>query len=162
MINLIVAMDEQRGIGHQGALPWHIQEDLNLFKQLTLNSTVVMGRSTFSSIGKALPHRLNYVATRSRTLFEETAYLKRLDNYTDFLEHHRLSEDQIFIIGGSNMYQTALPYVRNFYVSHIKGSFECDTFFPDFEFAQLVCVSTKDYDLFTFCHYQQEQPCATS
>lgn len=157
MINLIVAMDEQFGIGIDGKLPWHIPEDLALFKHLTMDKTIVMGRKTYLSIGKALPRRTNYVVTSAKSLFKDQVHLKRLENYTDFLEHHRLSDEPIFIIGGRHMYQTALPYVQNFYISHIKGTYDCDTFFPTFDFSKLKCIDTQDYDTFTFCHYLQEQ-----
>jgi dihydrofolate reductase len=159
MIHIIVAMDTQTGIGIQGRLPWHIPQDLALFKELTLHKTVVMGRKTFESIGKALPKRMNYVVTRNSTQFQECLNLKILTDYPAFLEAHRCSEEDIFIIGGSEIYKLALPYAQHIYVSHISGVYHCDTFFPSFDLNSLHCVETRYYDAFKFCHYVQEQTC---
>lgn len=123
-MNLIVAVDENYGIGKNGSIPWYNTKDLQFFRKTTLNSTIVMGRKTFESIGKPLPKRRNIVLT--------THYLENSVEQYDSFEKIEFSENEtIFIIGGESIYKYALNNLNidRIYLSKIKGSFDCDRFF---------------------------------
>lgn len=132
-ISLIAAIGgEKRVIGKEGSLPWRIKEDLEHFKQTTMNHVVIMGRKTFDSIGKPLPKRVNIVVTRSIDFAEEgvvTAY-----SFEDALSKayaRANNKKEIFVIGGAEIYKEALPYADKLYLTLIDGNFDGDTFFPE-------------------------------
>ena len=130
MVTLVVAVAENGIIGRNGQLPWgRMPADLRHFKQLTLGHTVVMGRKTFESIGKALPGRPNVVVTRqsgwsapgcevASSVLEALARARELDNAT------------ICVIGGGEIYRAALPAVDVVYLTEIHHAFEGDASFP--------------------------------
>ena len=127
MIKLICAMDLHHGIGSNGKMPWHFPEDLKYFKNLTLNHTVLMGRKTFESIGKALPDRKNIILTH------QPEY-----NQPDCIIVHSLSDalnidKDLFVIGGQNLFEQTLPIADELYLTEIHETFEADTFFPQFD-----------------------------
>ena len=87
MITLIVAMDPHNGIGIDGKLPWHIKEDLKIFKERTLNHKIVMGRKTYESIGKPLPNRENIVVTRNQS-WSNLDHFRIINNFEEFLKEN--------------------------------------------------------------------------
>lgn len=129
MINCIVAVDRNQGIGFNGQMPWpRLAGDMKWFKEKTTDQIVIMGRKTWESIGsKNLPNRINIVISRSfieeaDRCFSETD--RALDFCTMFYPYK-----QIFIIGGSAIYQHYLDIVDRFYVTEIDADYQCDTFF---------------------------------
>jgi dihydrofolate reductase len=133
-VSLIVAMASNRTIGLDGGMPWHIPEDLKYFKQVTLGAPIVMGRKTYEAIGRALPGRANIVVTRD-TAFAGVgidvvhtleAALKKAEAIAT-LE----GRDEIFIIGGAQIYQQALPLADRLYVTEIHQSLDGDAAFPE-------------------------------
>jgi dihydrofolate reductase len=131
-LSLIVAMSENRVIGVNNHLPWNIPEDLKRFKAITLNHPILMGRKTFESIGKILPKRTNIVITRDRTYrVEGGAVCHSLDEALDWAKRSPGS-DEIFVIGGSEIFKQALPLAATIYLTEVHWPFEGDTFFPDF------------------------------
>ena len=157
MITCIVAMDEQGGIGLNGGLPWHIKADLQHFKRLTLNHTILMGKKTFLSIGKALPERKNLVVTHYPNLLSDWLNIELVSDLDLFLRNNEHSEEMIYVIGGANVYAQALPYAKYLAISHIKGTFTCDTFFPHFNQNDYQIVDTKEFDDFVFKLYERVQ-----
>lgn len=129
MISLIVAMDQKRGIGYKGDLLTYLPGDLPRFKRLTTGHTVIMGRKTFDSLPKGpLPKRRNIVITRNRDLVIEGAEV--VFSLEEAL--HLSREDQeVFIIGGGEIYREALPLADRLLITHIEKTFEADTFFPE-------------------------------
>ncbi len=130
MIALIVAMDQNGVIGHNGTLPWHYKEDLKYFKETTLNHPVLMGRVTYESIlkslGKPLPSRTNIVV--SNTLDDDRVEIVRdLDAYLDALNA------SVFVIGGATIYASTLPYADRLYITYIDHAYQGDTFFPEWD-----------------------------
>jgi dihydrofolate reductase len=125
----VVAHDKNRLIGGDNKLLWHLPEDLKHFKNLTLNSTVIMGRKTFESIGKPLPKRLNVVLTKDGNFRPNNCmvYDRVQDVVRDFAE-----ETRVFIIGGGEIYKQFLPYITRIYVSLVDGEYQGDTYFPDY------------------------------
>lgn len=122
-------MTKNRVIGCNNQLPWHLPADLNRFKQLTLNKTVIMGRKTFESIGHALPERENIVITH------QPHYLAKNCKIANSLENaiFQASHDEIFIIGGQTIYEQALPLAHQLLVTLIDAAIEGDTFFPEID-----------------------------
>lgn len=149
MITLIVAMDPHNGIGLDGKLPWHIKEDLKLFKEKTLNHKIIMGRKTFESIGKALPKRDNYVVTRN-TQLNSLDNINIIHNFNEFLKTYENSDEEIFVIGGAEIYQIALPYAKRLAISRVNKTYTCDTFFPLFNLQKYKEVESKEFDEFKF------------
>jgi dihydrofolate reductase len=131
MINIIVAMTKDNGIGYKGTLPWHISDDLKRFKKLTSGSTVVMGRKTWDSLPiKPLPNRKNIILTRNNLPNE-----KLLNENILFIDDIKTINDiksDVWIIGGSEIYNLAFKYLHidKIYVTEINNNYECDTFFP--------------------------------
>jgi len=139
----IVAMTPERVIGKDNDMPWHLPEDLKLFKRTTKGHPIVMGRKTWDSIGRPLPGRQNIVLTRNEDWSAEGA---EVIHTPDDLKQLELQDEHVFIIGGAQVYQIFLPYLDSLYVSHIFASPEGDTKFPEFEefFSGYEVVETYD------------------
>lgn len=131
-VSLIAAISENRVIGRDNSMPWHLPEDLRFFKQQTLGKPVIMGRKTFQSIGKPLPQRPNLVVTRSCDWTADGVEV--FGSLEDALEAARqLEPSEIIIGGGADIYKLALPYADKMYLTYIHKTIEGDTFFPEFD-----------------------------
>lgn len=126
----IVAMTPERVIGKDGGLPWHIPADLKFFKKHTTGHPILMGRKTFDSIGKPLPKRENIVLTTDPAWHHDR--VKTIHHPRD-LKDHPLSDQQIFVIGGAQVYECLMPSMSDLVITHIKKSYEGDTYFPEYE-----------------------------
>jgi dihydrofolate reductase len=131
-ISMIAALDESRGIGKRNALLWHIPEDMKRFRDITKNHPIIMGRNTYESIGKPLPHRTNIVITRDPNkripgcivcTSLESAIEKAL----------QIDRNEIFLIGGGNLYKQGIDLSAKLYLTIVKGIYEADTFFPRYD-----------------------------
>ncbi len=130
IVSLIAAMSENRVIGRDGALPWHLPRDMQRFKQLTMGHAVVMGRKTYETMGKPLPGRRNMILTRSRYYRPEG--IEVFPTLIDALE--AASDDpEVFVAGGEQIYRLAMPHADRIYLTVIHATFSGDTFFPEFE-----------------------------
>ncbi len=140
MLSLIVAMSENRVIGVNNGLPWNIPEDLKRFRAITVGHPMIMGRKTFESIGRVLPQRTNIVVTRDRNFrVEGGGVCHSLEEAIDWAKRSPGAEE-IFVIGGSEIFRLALPLANRLYLTEVHWPFEGDTFFPDFpeeEFREL-------------------------
>lgn len=127
---IIVAVADNNAIGIHGDLPWHISEDLKYFKNTTRGYPVIMGRTTYLSIGRPLPGRKNIVLTHSDIHFEGTSCVN------SFEEAFRESEgcEKCFIIGGASIYREAIHFVDKLYVTHVHTEVKgADAFFPEID-----------------------------
>ena len=124
----IAAMSENRAIGNQGKIPWHLPEDFKWVKQCTKGQAIAMGRKTFESMGRPLPLRDNIVISRTAESIEGCIVLPSLKA----LEAHQ-TDREIWIFGGGQIYAAAMDRVQELYLTVVKGSFEGDAFFPPFE-----------------------------
>ena len=124
---LIVGLARNRGIGLEGALPWHVPEDLKRFKALTMGHAIIMGRKTHEAIGRALPGRRNIVITRGAVKFTGCDTVPSLDRALELAQHDALP----FIIGGAQLYAEALPKVTHLFLTQLDRDVEADTFFPE-------------------------------
>ena len=128
MIYHVVAVSENGVIGREGKLPWHFSADLKFFKNLTTNHTVVMGRKTFDSIGKALPNRRNIVI--SRKPHSGVAGVEFVTSVSAALEQAKKTAGETFIIGGASIYGETMPFIHGIYLTRISQAYEGDTFYP--------------------------------
>jgi dihydrofolate reductase len=124
----IAAMSLNRVIGKDNKIPWHLPEDLQFFKKMTTGQIVVMGRKTFESIGKPLPNRATIVLTRTPMDVAGVETIPDLDQI-DLDRETR----QVFICGGAQVYEQALPHCSDLYLTLVKREVEGDAFFPPFE-----------------------------
>lgn len=129
MVSLIAAMAEQRVIGRDGQMPWHMPADLAWFKRQTLGKPIIMGRKTWDSIGKALPGRRNVVVSRD-SLFQPVG-AERASSPEAALALVA-GEPEVMVIGGAQLYASFLPHAQKLYLTLIKANLSGDTFFPDY------------------------------
>jgi dihydrofolate reductase len=132
IISLIVAMDERRGIGKDGSLPWRLSADMQLFKTTTMGHHLVMGRLTYESIGRPLPGRTNIVVTRNPDYRAEGCLLVHSVEESLALAESR-GEDEVFVIGGGQIYDLTLHLADRIYLTRVHAQVDCDVFFPEFD-----------------------------
>lgn len=141
MISLMWAMDENRVIGKDNKLPWHLPEDLKFFKRTTMGHPIAMGRKTWDSIGRALPGRENIVITRNESFSCEGCTV--LNSIDELLTYSREKREEVFVIGGAEIFKAILPAADRLYLTMIYDQFAGDTFFPEFDMADWELVSKE-------------------
>jgi dihydrofolate reductase len=136
MISIIVCMSQNKVIGINNKLPWKLPEDMAYFKKTTVGKSVLMGRKTYDSIGKALKDRENYILTKNKDYISN-----------DSIVIHDIKEisgkEDLFIIGGSEIYKQTLAIADRLYITKINHNFEGDTYFPDFNLGEWEEVSNE-------------------
>ena len=140
---LIVAMDENRLIGNDNQLPWHLPADLAFFKRTTMGKPIIMGRKTFDSIGRPLPGRRNIVITRNPEFSAEGC---EIVNDIDTALANCSDHDELMLIGGASLYQQILTRVNSMYITRVHHCFEGDTWFPEFDLSEWKVESQQDFD----------------
>lgn len=126
---MIAAHDRQRAIGCEGQLPWHLPDDLKRFKDLTLGKTLLMGRKTAQSLGRALPGRRNLVLTRSGQ-----APYSGMQAVTTIDEAMQLAEQELMVIGGGEIYALCLPHAHVLHLTEVDTTVQnADAHFPEFD-----------------------------
>lgn len=132
MISIIVAVAENGAIGKDNQLLWRLSDDLKQFKALTSGHAVIMGRKTFESIGKPLPNRTNIVITRQGKVFDDASVLvaESIGKAIEIAKEIK-GDEEIFIIGGGNIYVQSLHITDKIYLTEVKATIEGDTFFPE-------------------------------
>ncbi|EZP77472.1 dihydrofolate reductase subunit [Parageobacillus genomosp. 1] len=139
MISHIFAMDQNRVIGKDNRLPWHLPADLAYFKKVTMGHAIVMGRKTFESIGRPLPGRENVIVTRDRSFQLEGC--KVLHSIEEVKRFAAMRDDEVFVIGGAELFRATLPVADRLYITKIEASFPGDTFYPAFDESEWQLVS---------------------
>jgi len=155
-LSIIVAMTEQRVIGKNSRLPWKIPEDMDLFKQTTLHNTVVMGRNTWFSLpakSRPLPERKNIVISKSTPIIAGAEVCYTLQDAVEKAERY---EGNIFVIGGGELYKSALPLADKLYISHIKKHYDGNVFFPEIKFDEWNVKEEREYSQFIFKRYDKK------
>lgn len=131
MLGLIACRAKNNTIGYKGTIPWKFPEDMAIFKSFTLGHTVVMGRKTWDSLPKKpLPGRRNIVITSQHIDGVETQPVEWIT------QPH---EEEVFVIGGEQLYKFALPYADYIFLTTINSDYVGDTFFPEFQGFELAC-----------------------
>ncbi|GLB57871.1 dihydrofolate reductase [Cytobacillus sp. NCCP-133] len=141
MISLMWAMDENRVIGKDNKLPWHLPEDLKFFKRTTMGHPIAMGRKTWDSIGRPLPGRENIVITRNKSFSCDGCTI--LNSIEELRKYSGDKEEEIFIIGGAEIFKAILPSADRLYLTMIYDQFEGDTFFPELDIGNWELISKE-------------------
>lgn len=161
----VVACSQNRVIGTQGGLPWDIPEDMKFFRDTTKGHIMIMGRKTFDAFhGRALPHRYHIVITRDPAKHSfsstESSPVVFVSSLEEAIEHARpLTQkwgDEIFIIGGGEIYRQALPITDKVHLTLIHREFAGDTYYPEIDENLFTLVSRRDVELpipFSFLTY---------
>lgn len=134
-IIIIAAFDQNRGMGLNGDLPWHLPDDFKHFKTQTMGSPMLMGRKTLESFPKALPGRAHYVLSRDKNYtppFEIDGLFNTVEDALEALKQH----SKLYVIGGGQIYQQALSKATTLEITRVEGVFEADTFFPEIDFKE--------------------------
>lgn len=132
MIIAIVAMTKDRVIGINNSLPWQNKEDLQHFKETTLNNAIVMGRKTFESLKLPLPNRTNIVVSNNKD-YKVPSGVVLESSLKKIIQDYRDNNKNLFVIGGANIYEQCLPYCDKLIISIIPGEYKGDVYFPNFE-----------------------------
>tara|TARA_R100000027_G_scaffold67735_1_gene68292 strand:- start:8232 stop:8723 length:492 start_codon:yes stop_codon:yes gene_type:complete len=148
----VAAMAENRVIGKDGALPWHLPGDLKFFKQLTTGGTILMGRKTFESIGRPLPRRRNLVLSRSGVNAPGIEVFSSVDDLLGVLER----DERIFVIGGEEIYRLTMDLWTEVYLTRVSGNPDGDAFFPEFEEQFPEVRTVHEEEDFTVEHFRRK------
>jgi len=132
-LSIIVAMTEERVIGKDNRLPWHIPEDLKRFKKITMGHPIIMGRKTFESLGRPLPGRSNIVLSGNFGFKAEGVHVVRSLKEALELAQGLEGGEEHFVIGGETLFREAFPKAQKLYLTLIHRPFPGDTYFPEFD-----------------------------
>lgn len=159
-------MSENRVIGRDGGMPWHIPEDFKFFKKTTMGHAMIMGRKTWDSIGRPLPGRLSIVISRSASLDLPDGVLQcaSVDEAIQQCDALRSQwGDECFIVGGGEIYRQTLPMTNRIYLTVVHKMIDGDTFYPEFspnEFKQTKSEAHLSAPLpFTFTTWERRDSC---
>jgi dihydrofolate reductase len=161
-ISIIVAASLNHVIGVKNKLPWRLSADLKYFKQLTTGHTIVMGRKTFDSIGKALPNRENIVVTKNSSFRHEGIIVKHsIDEAFNYCKNH----NDVFIIGGDTIYQQTIAFANTIYLTKVHTMIDDgDAFFEELNSNEWSLIKSESHKRdeknefdFTFEVYQRNQ-----
>ena len=171
-LHIVVAISSNRVIGKEGGIPWHLPEDLRMFKELTLNHPVLMGRKTFFSIisqlGKPLPQRFNLVLTKDENVkndinrdYSEVEVFSCFEDAIIWAKKRRL--EKIFVIGGEKIYRASLPSCKEILLTEVDANFDGDTYFPEVEWNNWITVEKREWAIskrhglrYRFCHFKRK------
>ena len=142
MLSIIVAVAKNGTIGDKNALLWHIKEDMRFFRQKTTSHPVIMGRKTYDSLGRPLPNRTNVVISRTLNHIEGCTVVHSLEEAIALFP----SEEEIFIIGGAQIYAQALDVADRMYITRVMHDYEGDTSFPDIDLSEWKLVAEERHD----------------
>ncbi len=156
IISIIVAMDEERAIGRENRLPWHLPRDLARFRAVTMGHPVIMGRRTFESIGRPLPGRTNIVITRRKEYEAEGCVV--VHDLRSALAACGDAE-QAFILGGAEVFRQALPLAERVYITLVHTKISGDAFFPELPaaFREVSREQAADVYPLEFLVYERKQ-----
>jgi len=150
----IAAMSLNRVIGAGNRIPWHLPEEFRWFKKTTVGQVIVMGRKTFESIGKPLPNRTTIVLTRSAIPIPGVEIASELDQIDP--ANPAFEGRDVFICGGAQIYQMALPRCSDLYLTQVKRTVDGDTFFPAFEESFEMVEAVMDRPEFKVLHFRRK------
>ena len=147
-IVLIAAFAQNRVVGINNTLPWHLPEDLKYFKRTTTGKAIIMGRKTYDSIGRPLPNRTNIVISRNSELkIEGVKVVDSLQAAIDLAKEVNFINgvEEVMVIGGASIYEEALPKADRLYITHVHAEVAGDAYFPEVDFSQWQEISRDDY-----------------
>ena len=148
-LSLVWAMAQNRVIGRNNSLPWHLPEDLKYFKRITMGKPVIMGRKTYESIGKPLPGRANIVITRNPNVsIEDVRVVNSLNQAMTLCESIAEIDGvaEAMVIGGAEIYALAMPLADRLYLTEVHAEVEGDATFPEFDRSLWDEVARADFE----------------
>ncbi len=167
-LSIIVAMARNRVIGNRNAIPWRLPGDLQMFKSITMGHHIIMGRNTWESIGRLLPGRTTVIVSRQRSYQVPGAIV--CASLADAVAACG-EDDEIFVIGGSQLYAAALPHAHRIYLTTVDADVEGDTYMPQFDLspwhessAQSFSADSRNpynYRLTVYDRSSGDAPCAS-
>ena len=134
MLSIIVAKASNDVIGGDNKLLWHISDDLKRFKEITSGHTIIMGRKTFESLPKVLPNRHHIVITRDKSFKVDSPDVEVINDISSIINRFENSKEEVFIIGGGEIYKALLPSSDKIYLTRVYKDFNGDTKFPEINF----------------------------
>ncbi|MGV0925519.1 dihydrofolate reductase [Empedobacter tilapiae] len=143
MINIVVAKASNNVIGAKNDLIWHLPNDLKHFKSLTSGHPIIMGRKTFESLGRPLPNRTNIVVTRDQNWNAEG--IEIASSLSKAIVAAKKIDDDIYIIGGGNIYKQAMEFTDVLYITEVHHEFDGDTYFPEIDSDEWEEVEREDF-----------------
>lgn len=160
MTTIVVAMGLKNEIGADNQLLWHLPTDLKHFKEMTTDHPIIMGRKTFESIGKALPNRTNIVVSRKKDWFQEGILI--VGSIKEAVKFAKKIDEEIFIIGGGNIYEQTMDITDKLEVTLVKAELEADVFFPKinekiWQKTNEICHEKDDKNNHDFCFQTWER-----
>jgi dihydrofolate reductase len=142
ILSIIVAFDQNRVIGKDNKLPWHLPADLKHFKSLTMGHHMIMGRKTYESIGRPLPGRTTVIITRQKNFVAPGCVVAgSLDEALALIKN----DDEVFVIGGAQIFEIAMKKCNKLYTTLIHHRFNGDTFFPEIDSDKWKETSRRDF-----------------
>lgn len=160
MTTIIVAMGENREIGKDNQLLWHLPADLKHFKEITSGHPIIMGRKTYESIGKPLPNRTNIVVSTKKDWFEEGILI--VGSLKEAIKFAKKIDENIFIIGGGKIYEQCMEIADRLEVTLVKTNLEADTYFPkidekNWQKVDEICYPADEKNQYDFCFQTYEK-----
>jgi dihydrofolate reductase len=167
-ISIVAAMDRKRGIGKNGKIPWHIKDDLVRLKNLTRGNVVILGRKTYDSMvsyynksGNPMPGKLYIIVTHDKNYKparENAITAHSLENALSFARPGLAKLEEVFVIGGAQIFQQAIPIADKLYLTIVEGNFDADTFFPDYqEFKKIISEERRESDGYKYRFLELER-----
>ena len=136
MLSISVAVAKNNVIGINNTLPWHISEDLKRFKRITSDKKMIMGRKAFESLPGILPNRKHIIITRNKDFKVDSDMVAIEYDLNSLVEKYSKCDEEIFVIGGAEIYEQFLPYIDKIYLTQIEEAFEGDTYFPEINYGE--------------------------
>lgn len=140
-VTIVVAISENYAIGKSNQLLWHMPADLKHFKQITSGHTVIMGRKTYDSVGKPLPNRRNIIISRQDVTIPGCEVVQSVEDALELCAN----EEEVFIVGGAEIYKLAINKTDRIYLTIIHHSFDADSFFPEIDYMEWKEISREDH-----------------
>jgi dihydrofolate reductase len=141
-VTIVVAISENHAIGRDNKLLWYLPNDLKHFKQITTGHTVIMGRKTYESVGKPLPNRRNIIITRQAISIAGCEVVNSIDAALALCA----DQQEVFIVGGAEIYKQAIHLTDRIYLTVVHKEFEGDSFFPEINKQEWSEVFREDHD----------------
>lgn len=159
MFHSVVCVDSKYGISKEGSIPWHYKEDIQFFKQLTLNNPVIMGRKTYESIGKALTDRINIIITSNDpSNYPECVVFSDLWKCVEYCSVNFRNKN-VFVIGGAAIYEWFIKnnLINSEYITILNKNYNCDNFYIDTKQPKTLIYTCENYNRFLIKHFNSEE-----
>ncbi len=150
MLTISIAMDENKGIGIKGRLPWHLKEELKLFKSNTVGKTILMGQTTYDGLPRKLKDRHTVVCSIDPEYKVDDPDAEVTYDLMKFLNEKEFSDDEVIVCGGASIYRQAYPFCHKALISFVKGDYEVDTHFDVFDMNDWEVVKEVEYEDFIY------------